>query len=191
MKRSFLVGTALALCIASGPLLAQAPRVFDLADFTLIPGTHASINRTADSICFEISTHSLPAGAYTVWMRGFDNPDACNFGGDQLPPVSTCGLDDVPDPATETFLQWASAFLVGPNGHGSVDFCAEVGAEPPGFVNEGDGLDNADAELHLILRGHGRALYEDSATLGLQLTVLSGGCAITGGCGNFQVAIFP
>lgn len=198
VKRKILVGAALTVFAASFTLQAQAPRVFDLSDFSHIPGAKATINRMADSICFEVSTHSLPEGAYSVWVQGFDNPDACEFGGKSMSPPAqqpplpgSCGMGDIPDPATQAFNQWASAFLVGPNGHGMVDFCAEVGAEPPGFVLSGDGLENPNAELHLILRGHGRALYENATELGLQLTVPSGGCAITGACGNFQVAIFP
>ncbi len=179
-RMALVAALAIIVGAVSGPLLAggsPTARVFSLADLSRIPGGRGTIHRSADSVCLEVTTKKLPPGAYTLWGIGFDNPDGCTFGGGGTPPLpGKCGVGDDANPAAEPFGQWVAAFIVGPNGKGHLNACIEPGA-PGGQVLFGDGLDNPDAEIHGILRGHGDPLYGDPMLLGLQLTHVFGGCS--------------
>ena len=154
--------------------------VFDLQDhggvWVMNPKTRGSSDlvRTVDHISMNIDTTDLPIGAYTVWWVIFNNPAACTDG--------ECGENDVlppnVNPEAEVSALWATGGIVGPDRSGH--FSARLGVGPdgaPGSVLWGDGVTNPmGAEVHLIVRYHGPAIWSDAETLKSQMYTVEGFC---------------
>ena len=71
---------------------------------------------------------------------------------------------------------WAAGTIVGGDGGGNFAGHVEVG-NPPGMVSFGPGLmDPMSAEIHLIVRSHGRALLGNVAE---QISTSQGMCPVT------------
>lgn len=156
----------------------------------------STLMRYDDAVDMTISTTGLePGHAYSVWWVIFNNPDACS---------DECGLDDFPegvpgaktgteppDPAVQASVVWATGLIV--SGEGAADFRAhlEIG-NPPGAVDFGPGLvAPMNAEIHLPVRSHGRAVLGQVAE---QIGTKNGLCEVTkpdpgsSKCLNVQVA---
>ncbi|MCH8893821.1 MAG: hypothetical protein IIB32_10000 [Chloroflexi bacterium] len=131
--------------------------------------------RTVDGVSMNIDTTDLPVGAYTVWYVFFNNPAGCSDG--------ECGENDVlppnVNPEAEVSLAWATGGIVGPDRMGHFSGSIGLGADgAPGAVLWGDGLtDPMGAEIHLIVRYHGPATFDDPAVLGAELTSVGGSCS--------------
>ncbi len=156
----------------------------------------STLMRYDDAVDMTISTTGLePGHAYSVWWVIFNNPDACSdeCDGDDFPegmPGAKTGLEP-PDPAVEASVLWATGLIV--SSEGAADFRArlEIG-NPPGAVDFGPGLvDPMNAEIHLPIRSHGRALMGQVAE---QIGTKNGLCEVTkpdpssSNCLNVQVA---
>jgi hypothetical protein len=161
---------ALGLGVTSG---AQADVSFsDVQSFdddALVDGSSLLV-RTETGVAMTINTKDLqPQGAYTTWWVTFNNPAAC------ATPCECMGADlTVPDVDGAAF--WATGRVA--DRFGQAEFAAntDFGELPERDdqvleANE-DGI-QPGAEIHLVVRSHGRALgrfLED------QLTTLNGGC---------------
>ena len=51
---------------------------------TRVKKAESTLTRYDDSVCFSVESNSLPAGAYTLWLRAFANPDALCTDGDRV-----------------------------------------------------------------------------------------------------------
>lgn len=130
--------------------------------------------RSRDGIAMNVDTTDLPVGGYSIWGVIFNNPSACSDG--------ECGLDDaVPpgvNPEAEATLIWITAGIVGPDRMGHFSGSLGIGLDgAPGQVPFGEGLTNPmGGEIHIIVRYHGRARFDDPTALGEQITTLGGNC---------------
>lgn len=141
----------------------------------------STLMRYDDAVDMTIHTTGLePGHAYSVWWVIFNNPDACSdeCNQDDFPegaPGGEVGAEP-PDPAVEVSVLWATGVIVGSDG--TADFSAhlQVG-NPPGMVSFGPGLvDPMNAEIHLPVRSHGRAMVGHVAE---QISTTQGLCEIT------------
>ena len=141
----------------------------------------STLKRYDDHVDFSIHTTGLePGHAYTVWLVIFNNPDACSdeCNEDDLPPGAPGARtgDDEPDPAVAASNLWAAGTLVGADGTASIFGHVEAGI-PPGMVVFGPGLeDPMGAEIHMVVRSHGRALVGNVAE---QISTTQGLCTVT------------
>jgi hypothetical protein len=143
--------------------------VFDLQDhggvFVMNPQTRGSS---------DLVRTDLPIGAYSVWWIIFNNPAGCSDG--------VCGENDVlPPPGTleaEVSAVWATGGIVGPDRGGHFSARLGVGKDAaPGQIIFGDALtDPMGAEIHVIVRYHGPARWDDSAALLSQMSTFQGYC---------------
>ena len=120
--------------------------------------------------------------AFTIWMAVFNNPGACDVPND-------CGLGDL-GPAAQAALAYFAGGRVQSNGRAS--FAASYGeGSTVGalFSTTATGavlVDAAAAEIHFIVRSHGR--FRDELA-DLQLTIVGGGCDVQF-CDDLQAAAF-
>ncbi len=180
------LGAAAMACI---PLLlaAQAHARSSFVDLQLFGANEgpvlgaSTLKRYDDHVDFSIHTTGLePGHAYTVWLVIFNNPDACSdeCSQDDFPPDVPGAQtgDDEPDPAVAASSLWAAGTLVGADGTTSFFGRVEAG-NPPGMVVFGPGLeDPMGAEIHMIVRSHGRALIGEVAE---QISTSQGLCTVT------------
>ena len=136
------------------------------------------IRRSNDGMCLTINAKNLEVGAYTSWLAIFNNPSAC---ANPAPNVDAeCGAPDVGNLDTNTTMMWATAAIVGPNTKSHINFCYDLGQLSHQVLPVGtqQGLiDSKTAEVHVILRYHGPAKFDDASLLGSQLNDFNGGCA--------------
>ena len=122
-----------------------------------------------------IDTADLHVGAYSTWWVIFNDPSGCSNG--------SCGENDVlPPPGTEeanvSVLWTGTGTIVGPDRMGHFSASLGVGLDAaPGQVIYGDGLlDPMGAEVHIIVRYHGPAIWDDATALVEQLSTFQGSC---------------
>ena len=154
--------------------------VFDLQDhggvFVMNPQTRGTsdLTRSADGISINIDTTDLPVGAYSTWWVIFNNPAGCSDG--------ECGENDVlPPPGTaqaEVSVLWATGGIIGPDRMGHFSASLGLGLESAaGQVIYGDGLTNPmGADVHMIVRYHGPAVWSDADALLGQMSSFQGEC---------------
>ncbi len=148
-----------------------------------VAGARSKLVRTPEGACVSIDTSGLLPGAYTVWMRAFNDPAGCPFGegvgGSQCSRLGIFSSTCIPDGTCSVF--WVGNGTIGPDGVGHFSACVEKDV-PPGFVILGPGLtDPLTAEIHLVLKHHGDAPVgfadpQENERLGRQLTRLNGNC---------------
>ena len=144
--------------------------------------------RTVDGVSFNIDTTDLPVGAHSVWWVIFNDPSGCSDG--------ECGINDVlPPPGTaaaNVSVLWAgSGTIVGPDRMGHFSASLGIGVDgAPAAPLFGEGLTNPmGAELHLVVRYHGPALWDDAEALLGQLSNFGGSCETIGVCYDAQATI--
>ncbi len=134
-----------------------------------IDESEIELERIDQGIVIAAETSGLtPDYAYTVWALIFNDPSACEEG---------CDLQDMG--ADGFSALWTGVGVIA-NEDGEAEFESIMfEGEPAGEVLMGPGLANAQgAEIHLILRSHGPAAFDDSELLNDQLTTIGGGCDI-------------
>ena len=154
--------------------------VIDLFDHNDVPimnpkerGT-SQLVRNLDGWMLNIDTTDLPVGAYSIWALIFNDPSMCTDG--------ICGLDDVLPPPGNVDAgmspQWVTGGIVGPDRQGHFSGSLGIGVEgAPGSLLWGDGLTNPmGAEVHIEVRYHGPAAWDDLDLLMQQLTNVGGNC---------------
>ena len=118
--------------------------------------------------------------SYTMWAVIFNAPENCSGG--------VCNMEDVINPGpAETALFYMGGTRVPPNGAfvlgGAVPENSSYGSEPfPTTML----YDSQTAEVHLVLRSHGKYLPGVADT---QVTTALGGC-VTQDCEDVQFAVF-
>lgn len=150
----------------------------DTGNSGAIANSSSVMTRYANGVAYTISTVGLvPGGAYTNWWVIFNNPQFCS------PPG--CSGKDFPqnggDPKVQASVLWATGRVADAGGQGN--FSAQLAAggvsAAPGQILFGPGLLNPSrAEIHIIVRSHGFALW--GSDLVAQLTTVAGGCALAG-----------
>lgn len=153
------------------------------SDRSVIEGTSSLLVRTDDGVAMTINTRELQRrGAYTNWWITFNDPEECST-------PCECTGDDLGTPAVNGGVFWATGRVA--DRFGQAEFAAntDFGERPDG---EGQipnpDLDNPvaeGAEIHLVVRSHGRAL---GRFLEEQLTTINGGCP-PNECVDVQFAI--
>lgn len=143
--------------------------------------------RTVDGISMNIDTSDLPIGANSVWWVIFNDPSKCSDG--------ECGENDVLPPpgnvSAGVSVFWAgTGAIVGPDRMAHFSSNLGLGEESaPGEFLWGPGLTNPlGAEVHLIVRYHGPAQWEDPVALTEQISTFGGSCDIFA-CYDVQAAI--
>ena len=132
--------------------------------------------RSHDGLQVNIDTTDLPVGAYTIWWFLFNEPSLCSDG--------NCGIydDSLPPPGNVeagNSAAWATGGIVGPDRQGHFSASIGLGVEgAPQGVLWGDGLTNPmGAEVHIEVRYHGPAEWDDTALLYEQITNVGGNCS--------------
>jgi len=121
-----------------------------------------------------IDTTDLPIGAYSVWWVIFNNPSGCSD--------SECGENDVlPPPCTpeaEVSEVWATGGIVGPDRCGHISARLGVGKDAaPEQTIFGVALTNPmSAGIHMIVRYHGPARWDDPEALLSQMSTFQAYC---------------
>ena len=150
-----------------------------MTDASVIDATSSTLARTKNGITATLQTQELEAGdAYTLWWVIFNHPENCEY---PIPGITSCGEGDVfaqplGDTDVKVSVQYAGGNIVG--GTGRVDFGAylQEGVTPdaPGQLVFGSGLiDSKKAEVHLVVRSHGRVFPPMEGT---QLSTFGGAC---------------
>ena len=160
--------------------------------FEVVHKAKGKITRFEDKICVNVKTRDLNPGAYTAWWIIFNQPEYCEN------PVSSvdalCSPPDLSNPSVRATVMWSAAGIVGANGKTYLSACLNEGEitrelQPPGTQ---EGLVNPlGAEIHINIKDHGPAIYDDAETLGSQLNSLNGGCADTNNDIEGYPCIFP
>lgn len=138
-----------------------------------IKRTRAVLKRKENGLRLKLDTHGLSEGAYTVWMRVFNQPELCTGGENVKGSMCSRGYDllsgdpVVPDASgmSTSSVFWIAALIVGEDGVAHVSTSVEVN-EWPGMVLLGVDARDTDhqavwntmgAEVHIVLRYHGPA----------------------------------
>ena len=165
----------------SNAAVSDTVAVFDFQDhggvIVMNPQTRGTSDlvRTVDGLAMNIDTTDLAVGAYTIWWVIFNSPAGCSDG--------ECGENDVlppnVNPDADVSVLWATGGIVGPDRMGHFSGRLGVGVDgAPGVVLWGDGVTNPiAAEVHIIVRYHGPASFDDPAVLGLEITTVGESCS--------------
>jgi len=146
-----------------------------------VDDTEVELERIQGGVVIEGETAGLlPDHAYTIWALVFNNPAGCNDG---------CQIADDIGPDSGFAALWTGiGFVADEDGEAEFDTVMMEG-DPAGEVLMGEGLTDAgNAEIHLIVRYHGPAAYDDPDLLEDQLTTFGGGC-VEFGCDDVQYAV--
>jgi hypothetical protein len=154
-------------------------------------GDLSRLTRDSHAVTVEVHTSGLdPASPYSLWAAVFNHPSHC-----AATPCSDADFPITPghDPRVEAALIHVGGGVSGNDGRG--EFVGRLFETRGGLVTSdlqfGLGLlDVRDAEIHIIVRGHGQPAPED---LFAALRTFSGGCnaenQVQPPCGNQQVSI--
>ena len=171
-----------AFMVTSGD--AQAKQIqyqsADMFDFQTGTGTFedvagsATLTRTKKGISYNIYTSDLLPGTYTVWTVIFNRPQNCD---------DFCDGSDLNTPAVKGSIVYGTGHIVGPDGIGNFSAHLGKGSPPAGTqinipVGTANGLMNPmKAEIHLVVRDHGPAQFDNGESLvDAQTTTFGGGC---------------
>lgn len=137
--------------------------VLTFAHETAVRGAWSQLIRTDNGVAMSLRTFDLdPGGAYTVWWVIFNTPQGCSPADDGMP---VCGEDDIfdargrvsPNPDATISVTWAASNVISDDGFGNFSGWLQKG-QAMGEVLFGPGLvDPRGAEVHLVVRSHGRA----------------------------------
>lgn len=168
---------------ADEPVTGYAP-MQQFTDRAVVDGT-STLTRHHQGAAFTLSTRALQnRNAYTVWWVVFNNPELCES-------ACECGAVDLDNPAVEPGQFWATGRVA--DRFGQADFAGGTGVgelpagedQAPHPIAMSPLLDPLEAEIHLVVRGHGRHMRRH---LEEQLTTLNGGCP-PNECANAQFSI--
>jgi len=145
----------------------------------------ATLTSTDDGISYSIYTSGLKQGATTIWIVVFNNPEECAGG------PGACGGSDLGNPDVDGTVIAGGAYNVGPQGLANFQGHLAEGVPPAGIqVNvpagtfDGGLVDPHQAEIHLVVRGHGKPIPGQAVT---QFTTFEPGASP----GDQQAVIFP
>lgn len=173
------LGSVLAVSIASPGIANAQVSVSNVYTDEAVPvrvDGSSTLVRTSTNVAMTINMRGLtPGNAYTNWWINFNNPDQC------VTPCA-CGLDDFGPPFNDNAdigVSWADGRVA--DSHGQAQFAASATyGVLPDFNGDNQPIPTAikeGAEIHLIVRSHGKARGK-SAKLEDQLTMLEGGIGV-------------
>lgn len=132
-----------------------------------------TLGRSDDAVWVRLATSGLDKkAAYTVWWVVFNYPDACS---------DPCNGDDLGDAAVAPGAFYATGFVTGSNGTANVTAHLDAGDLPIGvdeLLGTGQGLESGNglgAEIHLIVRSHGKSI---AGAVGSQISTFAGECGV-------------
>ena len=186
-----LAGTSVGL---AGPAQKSSSTLFWLppsGQSGMLAGSTATLVRNDGGISTTVRTHGLePGSAYTVWWVVFNSPAGCTPSEPGHEPE--CGEDDIFRSEAQAAVLYAAGNVVGEDGRAGFGAHLSEGDTSGQIVGTSSGLTNPrEAEVHLVLRTHGRAVpgYVDD-----QVSTFNGGCnggePNEGQCKNVQAAGF-
>lgn len=188
----FLVALGVFFCtdrVAQAEEFSASP-VQRFSDLGEIDGTSTLVrDREEGRVSMTMNTRELLSNApYTVWWVVFNNPDQCE---------TPCGCSDVDfgdnAEAVDIGVFWATGRATDP--FGEAEFAAQVDVnELPGGFDQvpfdpqftSPIADVDDAEIHLVVRAHGRRTSQFEE----QITQFNGGCPPRE-CVDVQFAVHP
>lgn len=162
--------------IQASDTIKSVNKVWSTIDVNEIEDSKSILERSANTVCITTDTKKLPKGAYTNWWVIFNEPVYCNnpapFGN------ATCGELDIGNPDVRATVMWSASGIVGVDGKAHFNACLDKGEITHQLLmGSADGLVNPlTAEIHLVIRHHGPANYNDPLLLGNQLSSFLGGC---------------
>lgn len=139
------------------------------------------IKRTENKVCINANVKGLDGEAYSGWVFIFNDPENCDSGIDEI--GSMCSQTDLANPNVSATGMWGLGLIAGDKERAYIDKCFEIGETTHFVMGAGDKLgltDPMNAEVHILLRNHGPAAFEDSELLGKQLNSYRGGCNMPG-----------
>ncbi len=159
-------------------------------DMRFVRGS-GTLLREKRGITVEVKTTGLEAdSAYTNWWVIFNNPNEC---------ADSCGGADFANPAVQGSVLYATGGVS--DGSGNATFRAFL---PVGLVrlNSGEDIrhpfgpglqDPQKAEVHYLIRSHGKAVYSGGRLSAVQVGTLNGLCDpdLPAGCYDPQSGVFP
>lgn len=182
--------TACALLLGA-PSASEAASTYQAKDLFVMgmPGAlvegAATLTRTDDGVSYSIYTSGLKQGATTIWIVVFNDPENCAGG------PGGCRGSDLGNPAVNGTVIAGGAYNVGPQGLANFQGHLAEGPAPEGIqVNVPAGLsedglvDAHQAEIHFVVRGHGKPSAGQAVT---QFTTFEPGASP----GDQQAVIFP
>lgn len=186
-RKGGAVSLASLVLIAAGglPSIAQSDQTYQTTNvFNLRTGNEvrgaATLFRTMNSATARIYTSQLRRkAAYTIWWVIWNDPSECS---------EECSEDDLGITGNSVF--YAGGFVTGEDGTANVTVHVDGGVLAdgidvliPGGLAESNGF---GAEIHLVIRSHGRILRELAAD---QVGTFDGACDINN-CVDHQAAVF-
>lgn len=141
---------------------------------TPVRHARAVLERSEDGLKITVDSRELLPGAYTIWMRIFNQPELCAGGEGVERSVCSRGSDlaDATDPSvpdennqSTSGVFWLAGALVGDDGKVHISTSVDVN-EWPGMVLLGADVEGTDhqavwnplgAEVHIVLRYHSDA----------------------------------
>ncbi|MGB1662672.1 MAG: hypothetical protein ACPHP7_09055 [Planctomycetota bacterium] len=133
----------------------------------VIEDTEAVLERMDGAVYIEAETEGLqPGHAYTVWAIVYNNPADC---------IGRCSMDDDLFHASTSVMWSGVGFIADDDGEAEFEAILVEG-EAAGEILLGSGMtDAANAEVQLVVRGHGPA-STDPLVRADQLSLFMGGC---------------
>jgi len=175
--------------VAAVPFLRPTPTqkisirpVMDLTDNGAVLAAGGSILvRTPTGVFATIHGSGFtPGEAVTFWFVFFNHPEFCA--------ATICNPSDVPNAAVQASALNAGGVVIGADGNLSFGAFRAFGDTSRAFV-PGQGLTEPfSAQIHLVLRSHGKA-SSDPVVLKSQLSEFFGGCPGGNGCTDREVSV--
>lgn len=148
---------------------------------SVVAGASSRLVRSDAAVTANLHTSGLqPGNAYTFWWVIYNNPEFCA--------VSPCSFADFGNPLVNSSAKNAAGHIVGNSGRTAFAAHLRVGDTTGRELLFGPGLlDSLGAEIHLIVRNHGRAI---PSQMPAQISTYFGGCEPIERCSDDQIAIY-
>ncbi|MGH8072005.1 MAG: hypothetical protein ACRERE_43595 [Candidatus Entotheonellia bacterium] len=158
----------------AAPPVSSSAEVLVIATGTVVG--ESTLLRLAAALSATLETTGLTSGnAYTMWWVIFNNPEFCS--------LSPCTAADFANANVQASQVLAAGHVAG--GSGKAGFASYLAVGDTSEAVFGPGLlDPLGAEIHLVLRSHGRTI---PGMVDDQISSLNGGCP-PNTCTNVQVS---
>jgi len=144
----------------------QWGQMIDLSSGETLPPSAGFSMLTRDlennKLDFELKAYATPGDVYTLWLCGFNNPDACA--------ENPCTGAELVGGVGDSYCQWGAGQIARSDGTLHFEGSSALTTE----VILGAGATNiATSEIHFVLRTHGAPIMSE---LGAMMTTFNGGC---------------
>lgn len=152
----------------------ESPVDAQVTEGKIVPSAISKIKRKDHMICMTTKTSRLPAGAYTNWWLVFNSPENCT--GEGAMGKSSCAMAEMENVNTGATAFRAASGIVGFTGETVFDSCISLNEMQDQTLFGSGSVTNKNAEIYLIVKWHGPAVYNDGEKLSEQLLKVDGGC---------------